>query len=113
MYKILLFTILVLLPSIGAAQNSLDVRPIKEDQTVRRHVLPQVPKHQFTYDIYYDRLVEEYEQRMKANVRKHKKVAKELTKPQYSDFSYFGHKRKPKKRPVGKRKFCQECEIVH
>lgn len=60
-----------------------------------------------------DVLIEEYEQRMKDNVKASKKASKEMKKPQYSDPSYFGHKRPPKKRPVGKRKFCSECGIVH
>ena len=65
------------------------------------------------YTIYYDNLIVEYEKRMKANVHKYKVMARKMKKPQYSDPSYFGHKRKPKKRAVGKRKFCKECEIVH
>jgi hypothetical protein len=65
------------------------------------------------YTIYYDNLIVEYEERMKANVHKYKVMARKMKKPQYSDPSYFGHKRKPKKRAVGKRKFCKECEIVH
>lgn len=58
-------------------------------------------------------LVKEYEERMEANAKRYKKEAKMAEKPQYSDPSYFGHKKKPKKRPVGKRKFCKECQIVH
>lgn len=65
------------------------------------------------YDDYYDQLVVEYEERMIANVKKYKKMERIMEKPQYSDPSYFGHKRKPKKRAVGKRKYCKECEIVH
>lgn len=57
--------------------------------------------------------IEEYKQRMKQNARKYNKIDRQKDKPQYSDPSYFGHKRKPKKRPVGKRKFCKECGIVH
>lgn len=64
-------------------------------------------------NLYYDRLIIEYEERMKANVKKYKIMARKMEKPQYSDPSYFGHKRKPKKRAVGKRKYCKECEIVH
>lgn len=64
-------------------------------------------------NLYYDRLIVEYEERMKANVKKYKIMARKMQKPQYSDPSYFGHKRKPKKRAVGKRKYCNECEIVH
>lgn len=55
----------------------------------------------------------EHEDRMKAVVKSQRKAEKESLKPQYSDPSYFGHKRKPKKRPPGKMKFCKECEIRH
>ncbi|MEL7148295.1 MAG: hypothetical protein AAFO69_18115, partial [Bacteroidota bacterium] len=56
---------------------------------------------------------EEYEDRMKANMKKARKEGRMSKKPQYSDPSYFGHKRPPKKRPPGKKKFCKECHIVH
>ena len=57
--------------------------------------------------------VQEYQQRMKQNARKYDKIERQKDKPQYSDPMYFGHKRKPKKRPVGKRKFCKVCGIEH
>ena len=61
----------------------------------------------------FDNKVVEYEKRMADNVKKHKKIAKEMKKPQYSDPTYFGHKKKPKKRPPGKKKFCKECGMYH
>lgn len=60
-----------------------------------------------------DKKVEETEKRLKKNRKKNRKRAKEMEKPQYSDPSYFGHKKKPKKRPPGKQKFCKECGIKH
>lgn len=60
-----------------------------------------------------DRKVREYEKRMEANAKQDRKERRLAKKPQYSDPSYFGHKRKPKKRPVEKRKFCKECHIWH
>lgn len=57
--------------------------------------------------------MDEHEARMKAVVKDHRKAEKEMMKPQYSDPTYFGHKRKPKKRLPGKMKFCKECEIRH
>ncbi len=60
-----------------------------------------------------DQLIVEYEQRMKRNARKARKKEREMQKPQYSDPSYFGHKRKPKKRSPDKMKFCKECGIRH
>lgn len=57
--------------------------------------------------------MDEHEARMKAVVKAHRKAEKEMAKPQYSDPTYFGHKRKPKKNKPGKMKFCKECEIRH
>jgi hypothetical protein len=57
--------------------------------------------------------MDEHENRMKAVVKDHRKAEKEMLKPQYSDPSYFGHKRKPKKRSPDKMKFCKICEIRH
>ena len=65
------------------------------------------------YEITMEKKVHEFGERMEANAKAYKKLQKEMQKPQYSDPSYFGHKRKPKKRKVGKRKFCKECGIVH
>ena len=56
---------------------------------------------------------EEYEDRMKQVAKDKKKSVKILKKPQYSDKSYFGHKRPPKRRPLSKRKLCKVCGIVH
>ena len=60
-----------------------------------------------------DQKVEEYHQRVKEVQKRNEKYARLSRKPQYSDPSYFGHKRKPKKRPPGKKKLCKECGIIH
>ena len=54
-----------------------------------------------------------YEDRMKQAAKDIKKSIRLLKKPQYSDKSYFGHKRPPKKRPLSRRKLCKVCGIVH
>lgn len=56
---------------------------------------------------------EDFAKRMEANAKKERKMQRQMEKPQYSDPSYFGHKKKPKKRKPGKRKFCKECGIIH
>ena len=61
----------------------------------------------------YDQAVRDFDLRMKAVAKKYKKEAKLARKPQYSNPLYFGHKKPPKKRPLGKRKLCRECGIVH
>jgi len=45
--------------------------------------------------------------------RELRRLAKMKKKPQYSDPLYFGHKKKPKKRPPGKQKYCKECGMRH
>lgn len=50
----------------------------------------------------------------KRRVRKKYRLWARLRKrKQYSDPTYYGHRRKPKIRPVGKRRYCKECELVH
>jgi LAS superfamily LD-carboxypeptidase LdcB len=66
------------------------------------------PKLEVTYDPerkFYQRTKEVSKERIKAE--------KEMQKPQYSDPMYFGHKRPPKKRPIGKQKYCKECGMKH
>lgn len=55
----------------------------------------------------------EYYERVEALGKTRRKNEKMLMTPQYSDPSYFGHKRPPKKRPANKMKFCKECGIRH
>lgn len=57
--------------------------------------------------------IREYEERREDNAKRYKKMAKQMAKPQYSDPSYFGHKKPPKKRSPGKRKPCKRCGMVH
>ncbi len=58
-------------------------------------------------------LEKEYYDRVLAVAKAREKAARMMEKPQYSDPSYFGHKRKPKKRPPHKMKYCRECGIRH
>lgn len=57
--------------------------------------------------------VAEFRAKMSKVYKQKAKEEKQLEKPRYSDPSYFGHKRPPKKRPVGKQKFCKVCKIKH
>ncbi len=66
-----------------------------------------------SYERYYDIKIKEFEDRMNAVALDKKKKERAMKKPQYSDPSYFGHKRKPKKRPPGKKKYCKECGLYH
>lgn len=113
----LLIFIVSVFSSVAFSQTSREVEPVtasaKNQTAVTKHFVVQKTTFRHRYDDYYDQLIVEYEKRMIANVKKYEKLARIAKKPQYADHSYFGHKRKPKKRAVGKRKYCRECEIVH
>jgi hypothetical protein len=55
----------------------------------------------------------DFEKRMKALNRQKAKEARQSRRPQHSNTFYFGHKRKPKKRPPGKKKYCRICRFEH
>ncbi|MEM6830657.1 MAG: hypothetical protein AAF551_09060 [Bacteroidota bacterium] len=57
--------------------------------------------------------VAEFRARLQKVYKQKAKEAKLADKKRYKDPTYFGHKRKPKKRPVGKQKFCKICRIKH
>lgn len=117
MRRIYLFFLLIWLSTAVMAQDSRNPakKRISPDFTYSAEQLAAMRKavNEHPYTKYYENLVVEYQKRMKANVKRQDVIARKMEKPQYSDPSYFGHKRKPKKRPVGKRKFCKECRIVH
>jgi hypothetical protein len=55
----------------------------------------------------------EYYERIEKAAKEKQRILKELSKPQYSDFRYFGHKKIPKRRPAFKMRYCGECGIRH
>ncbi|MDH5597925.1 MAG: hypothetical protein OEY34_02310 [Cyclobacteriaceae bacterium] len=87
-------------------QNKAEARVIKTTRDYKK-------TYTYQYDKYLDDLVLEFHQRMEDNIQMYKKINRISKRPQYSDPSYFGHKRKPKIRPVGKKKMCEECGIRH
>ena len=55
----------------------------------------------------------EFYERVERAAREKQKIMKILARKQYSDPSYFGHKKKPKRRPPHKMRLCDECKIRH
>lgn len=97
------------------AQNSVDPRSTKEIASPKKqHFGPQRArsikskkknvKHSAQYEFY---------KRVELAAKDKQRLLKKLSKPQFSDPAYFGHKKKPKKRPAHKMKFCHECHIRH
>ena len=57
MIKKLCLLLIALAPYVLLAQNSIDVEPTEAYTPPKRHALPVVSTHQFTYDAYYDQLM--------------------------------------------------------
>ena len=83
----------------------------KEKATISKRKYKKT--YAYKFNRHHDKLIEEFYERRKKLRKKYRRITRIMKKPQYSDFSYFGHKRKPKIREVGKRRFCDECGIVH
>ncbi len=62
------------------------------------------PKHSAEYEFYV-------RAEKVAKEKQHKLI--EMAKPQYSDFTYFGHKRPPKKHLPYAMRYCKECGLRH
>jgi hypothetical protein len=84
--------------------TSLDPSMPQRDYAPKRKKVSKGPTYQSEQQ-YYERREEQEKTR-----RKNEKM---MDKPQYSDPTYFGHKRPPKKRPANKMKYCKVCGIRH
>jgi len=73
---------------------------------------PVQKKSQKSSKVKYDAR-EAYYKRLELVAKQKRYAERQMLKPQYSDPSYFGHKKKPKRRPPGKTKYCKECGIRH
>lgn len=55
----------------------------------------------------------EFYDRVEKAAREKKRLLRILSKPQYANPRYFGHKRIPKRRPSYEMRYCNECGIRH
>ena len=121
-----LFVILLLVIAIGGhAQSNRKKKKKQEEELAIQgpNSLTPVPKNQRVYAPPKKTkslskgptfsAEEDFRKRMELVAKQKRKAEKEMMKPQYSDPSYFGHKRKPKKRHYKKMKYCKECGIRH
>lgn len=113
-----LFASIILLSSwcLMAQETTLGISEKQPDApVVKREISKRQYKKTFRYKFYkhHEDLIDDFHDRQKAVAKREKKWERISKKPQYSDPSYFGHKRKPKIHAVSKRKLCKECNIVH
>ena len=90
-------------------QGPTTLDPLSQEQ---QNIPKQARKRASTKGATYNS-EKEYYDRVEAFAKTRRKNEKMLMSPQYSDPSYFGHKRPPKRRPPDKMKFCKECGIRH
>lgn len=98
------------------AQTTRDVNPINPPKPAYQASKKEEKSFLFfkkKKDNSTDIEVQEFRERMQKVQKQKRKEAKLAEKPQYSDPLYFGHKRPPKKRKNGKKKFCKECGLSH
>jgi hypothetical protein len=55
----------------------------------------------------------EFYERIEKAAKEKQRILKKMSKAQYSDPRYFGHKRIPKRHSPNKMKYCGECGIRH
>jgi len=89
-------------------QGPTSLDPLPKERELPKHTRKRTDSKGPTYNA-----EKEYYERVEAFAKAQRKNEKMLMRPQYSDPSYFGHKRPPKKRPANKMKFCKECGIRH
>ena len=89
-------------------QSPTTLDPLPSEQNIPKQARKRANTKGATYNG-----EKEYYDRVEAFAKTRRKNEKMLMTPQYSDPSYFGHKRPPKRRPPDKMKFCKECGIRH
>ncbi len=121
LFRILLILISSFLVGNSFAQSSKRKNK-KEKEEQPTTIEPFYPQKDFTpkrnktsspAKITYNNAEEEFYDRMNALYKTRKKNEKLMESPQYSDPSYFGHKRIPKRHKPGKMKYCKVCGIRH
>lgn len=96
------------------AQTSISPLPNSNDTKTSRFYSPKLAKsvkhkkpkvkHTAPYEFY---------KRVELAAKDKQRILKKLAKSQYSNPAYFGHKRKPKKSPPHRMRYCSECHIRH
>lgn len=111
--KPLIIVLLAFVSSLAIAQTSLDPTANKPEHhskfySPKRSKAVKSKKKKVKHTARY-----EFYKRVELAAKDKQRILRKLSKPQYSDPAYFGHKRKPKKRAAHKMRFCNVCHIRH
>ncbi len=122
MKKVYLFILVICMSGVALGQNTRSTetpkQPRPQYQAVKKEkkgMFSFLKKKKKTSPFYStkEEEIEAFRKKMKVVYKQKAKEEKLAQKPEYSDPSYFGHKRPPKKRPPGKQKFCKVCKMKH
>lgn len=94
--------------TIDPLPNSLSPNYTKKFYSPRQVKSSKHKKHKVTRTAKY-----EFYERVERAAKDRQRALKKLSKPQFSNPTYFGHKHKPKKRKPHKMRLCNECHIRH
>ncbi len=107
------FFCLLALLAIGYTSHGQSLPTSREPEKKRVYYAPSRAKtrihrvkaiHSAQYEFY---------KRVEKAAREKQRILKKLSKPQFSDPRYFGHKRIPGRNPSYKMRYCGECGIRH
>jgi hypothetical protein len=89
-----------------SAEPQTHVAHKKQRLTRRQKMLFRKPnvKHTAQYEFYV---------RIEKAAKAKQRMLRKMSTPQYSDFTYFGHKRPPKRHLPFAMRYCKECGIRH
>lgn len=88
--------------------NSLEPGKLKVFHEPHHVKAKKVKKPKVTHTARY-----EFYERVEKAAKEKQRILKRLSKAQFSDPRYFGHKRIPRRRASFKMRYCNECGIRH
>ncbi len=108
-YSLLAFTI-IFSASLGQSTSPNAREPEKKQifYAPRTAAIKKFRKPKVTHTARY-----EFYERIEKAAHEKKRILRKLSKAQFSDPRYFGHKHIPRRRASSKMRYCNECGIRH
>ncbi|MBX2943733.1 MAG: hypothetical protein KF860_15455, partial [Cyclobacteriaceae bacterium] len=102
-----IFVLLAMLSSLAFAQTSLDPTTNRPEHyskfySPKRAKAVKYKKSKVKHTAQY-----EFYKRVELAAKDKQRILRKLSKPQYSNPAYFGHKKKPKRRQPNKMRYCK------
>jgi len=120
--RIVIIVLLSFLTIATYAQSSRKKKKKEQESAQPTTIDPSLPQQDYapkktrksdSKKIEYENPHEEFAARMEELKKEKRRNERMMDDPQYSDPTYFGHKRPPKRHKPGKMKYCKVCGIRH